>query len=156
MCQGEIRGITQPSECCHVQRVARLLAQPLSLRFNHEEFWDGLYSVPKLLVVAVSADSGALFERRVALGSAGEAAFGPSGRSSASFAASAVKTQAKNLHRAWSYRLRQLANFVESRFLELRILGLLRSSSAAKSRRGQAPGLKLQGSGGHVATALLV
>jgi len=47
----------------------RLLAAPLSLRFNHEEFWDGLYSVPKLLVV-VSADSGALFERRVALGSA--------------------------------------------------------------------------------------
>jgi len=44
----------------------------LSLRFNHEEFWDGLYSVPKLLMVAVCADSGALFERRVALGPARE------------------------------------------------------------------------------------
>jgi hypothetical protein len=51
----------------------------LSLRFKREKFWYGLYSVPKLLAVAVYADSGALFERRVALGSAREAALGPSG-----------------------------------------------------------------------------
>jgi hypothetical protein len=51
----------------------------LSLRFNREKFWYGLYSVPKLLAVAVYAYSGALFERRVALGSAREAPFGPSG-----------------------------------------------------------------------------
>ena len=36
--------------------------ESLSLRFKHEEFWDGLYSVPKLLVVAaLCAHSGALF-----------------------------------------------------------------------------------------------
>jgi hypothetical protein len=62
-----------------VRKVASLLAEALSLRFNQEEFWEGLYSVPKLLLVAVFADSGALFERRVALGSAREPAFGPSG-----------------------------------------------------------------------------
>src|SRR5215211_6587853 len=63
----------------------RLLAQALSLRFNQEEFWDGLYSVPKLLLVAVLPSSGALFERRVALGSARAPAFGPPGRSPAGF-----------------------------------------------------------------------
>jgi hypothetical protein len=51
----------------------------LSLRFKREKFWYGVKPVPKLLAVAVYADSGALFERRVALGSAREAAFGPSG-----------------------------------------------------------------------------
>jgi hypothetical protein len=79
MCQEVVRKLCNPSESRHVRKVARLLARPLSLRFNQGEFWDGLYSVPKLLVVAVFAGLGAPFERRVALGPAREAASWPSG-----------------------------------------------------------------------------
>jgi hypothetical protein len=41
--------------------------------------------IPKLLVVAVFAESGTLFERRVALGPAREPTSWPSGRSAAGF-----------------------------------------------------------------------
>src|SRR5215218_6116367 len=85
MYQEPTRRLADLSQRCHVRKFACLLARPLSLRFNQEEFWDGLYSVPKLLLVAVFPSSGALFERRVALGSAREPAFGPPGRSSAGF-----------------------------------------------------------------------
>nr|MDP9458219.1 hypothetical protein [Actinomycetota bacterium] len=42
----------------------------LSLHFNQEEFCDGLYVHRKTLAFAVFAGSGALFEGRVAFGSA--------------------------------------------------------------------------------------
>ncbi len=57
----------------------------LSLRFNQEEFCDGDKAHRKTLAFTVFADSGALFEGRVALGWSGEPAFGSSGRSSAGF-----------------------------------------------------------------------
>src|SRR5215211_147910 len=62
---------------------ALLLA--LSLRFNHEEFCDGLYLHRKTLAIAVFISSGAPLEGRVALGSAGKPAFGPPRRSPAGF-----------------------------------------------------------------------
>jgi len=57
----------------------------LSLRFNQEEFCDGDEARRKTLAFTIFAGSGALFERRVALGPAREATFGSSGRSSAGF-----------------------------------------------------------------------
>jgi len=55
------------------------------LRFNQEQFCDGDKAYRKTLWIAVPVSSGALFEGRVASGSAGEPAFGSSGRSSAGF-----------------------------------------------------------------------
>src|SRR5215207_8133407 len=49
----------------------------LSLRFNHEGFCDVLYLHRKPHAVTVFVGSGALLEGRVALGLAGEPAFGP-------------------------------------------------------------------------------
>ena len=57
----------------------------LSLRFNHEEFCDGLYVHRKTLHFAFFVDSGSLFDRRIPFSPAREAAFGPPGRSSAGF-----------------------------------------------------------------------
>src|SRR5215204_286616 len=58
---------------------------PLSLRFNHEGFCDVLYLHRKTLAVTVFVGSGALLEGRVALGLAGEPAFGPPRRPTAGF-----------------------------------------------------------------------
>src|SRR5215218_4975625 len=63
----------------------RLLAEPLSLRFNHEGFCDVLYLHRKPHAVTVFVGSGALLEGRVALGLAGEPAFGPPRRPTAGF-----------------------------------------------------------------------
>jgi hypothetical protein len=79
MSQTDLEQLSDRTWLSQIRKVASLSAQALSLRFKREKFWYGLYSVPKLLAVAVYADSGALFERRVALGSAREPAFGPSG-----------------------------------------------------------------------------
>jgi hypothetical protein len=52
MCQATVRRLHNPSESYHVRKVARLLARPLSLRFNHEGFCDELYvhrKTPRLL-----------------------------------------------------------------------------------------------------------
>src|SRR5215203_835161 len=69
----------------HVRKVAILLAEALSLRFNHEGFCDVLYLHRKTLAVTVFVGSGALLEGRVALGLAGEPAFGPPRRPTAGF-----------------------------------------------------------------------
>src|SRR5215210_2929208 len=63
----------------------RTLALRLSLRFNHERFCDVLYLHRKTLAVTVFVGSGALLEGRVALGLAGEPAFGPPRRPTAGF-----------------------------------------------------------------------
>src|SRR5215210_8198970 len=57
----------------------------LSLRFNHERFCDVLYLHRKTLAVTVFVGSGALLEGRVALGLAGEPAFGPPRRPTTGF-----------------------------------------------------------------------
>ena len=57
----------------------------LSLCFKHGEFCDGLYVHRKTFAFAVFADSGGLFEGRVAFGSARKAPFWPPGRSPAGF-----------------------------------------------------------------------
>ena len=62
-----------------------LSAQALSLRFNHEEFWDGLCVHPKTPVFAVFAGSGGLLDGRVAFRPARSAASGPSRGASAGF-----------------------------------------------------------------------
>jgi hypothetical protein len=64
---------------------SRVLLTGLSLRFNQEEFCDGLYPYRKTLAFSIFADSGSLFERRVAFRPAREAAFGSAGRSAAGF-----------------------------------------------------------------------
>src|ERR687897_902072 len=71
-----------PTRVSYPDEVTTLL---LSLRFNHEEFCDGHKAHRKTLAFAVSVGSGALLERRVALGSARTAAFWPSGRPPAGF-----------------------------------------------------------------------
>jgi hypothetical protein len=43
MYQGPVDRLENHSEHCHVRKVASLLAEPLSLRFNHEGFCDELY-----------------------------------------------------------------------------------------------------------------
>src|SRR5215217_586220 len=63
----------------------RLSAQALSLRFNQEGFCEGLYSIPKPLAFAQVIASGSRFDGRVALGPAGEPAFGSAGRPTAGF-----------------------------------------------------------------------
>src|SRR5215211_5698512 len=63
----------------------RLLAEALSLRFNHEGFCDVLYLHRKTLAVTVFVGSGALLEGWVALGLAGEPTFGPPRRPTAGF-----------------------------------------------------------------------
>ncbi len=65
--------------------IRSLLAEPLSLRFNQEEFCDGLYPYRKTLAFSIFANSGGHFDGRVAFRSAREAAFGPSGRPTAGF-----------------------------------------------------------------------
>src|SRR3954464_10626675 len=57
-----------------------LTKQALSLRFNQEGFCDGLYSIAKPLAFAQFCASGSRFDGRVALGPAGEPAFGSAGR----------------------------------------------------------------------------
>src|SRR5215212_4252211 len=61
------------------------ITESLSLRFNHEGFCDVLYLHRKTLAVTVFVGSGALLEGRVALGLAGEPAFGPPRRPTAGF-----------------------------------------------------------------------
>jgi transposase len=55
------------------------------LRFNQEEFCDGLYSIAKPLAFAHFTVSGSRFDGRVAFRSAREAAFGSPGRPTAGF-----------------------------------------------------------------------
>jgi hypothetical protein len=58
MCQGEAEKLSNSSEHCQVQKVASLLAQALSLRFNQEEFCDELYihrKSPRLLSSRIQA-----------------------------------------------------------------------------------------------------
>src|SRR5215217_4973800 len=57
----------------------------LSLRFNHREFCGELYGCHKTPSLPIFVDSSSLLEGRVAFGSAREATFWPSGRSSAGF-----------------------------------------------------------------------
>src|SRR5215217_2981512 len=61
------------------------LPNRLSLRFNHEEFCDGLYVRRKTSEGGIFGGSGALLDGRVAFGPAREAAFGSSGRPPAGF-----------------------------------------------------------------------
>src|SRR5215218_6096680 len=56
-----------------------------SLRFNHREFCGELYGCHKTPSLPIFVDSSSLLEGRVAFGSAREATFWPSGRSSAGF-----------------------------------------------------------------------
>src|SRR5215203_4664803 len=58
MYQEAVRKLCNPSESCHVRKVARLSARPLSLRFNQEEFCDELYihrKSPRLLSSRIQA-----------------------------------------------------------------------------------------------------
>ena len=66
--------------------LCRSSRRPLSLRFKHEGVlrWV-LYPSQNPLAFALFADSGSLFDRRVAFRSATEAAFGPPGRPTAGF-----------------------------------------------------------------------
>src|SRR5215218_2912466 len=69
----------------HVRKVVSLLAQALSLRFNHREFCGELYGCHKTPSLPIFVGSSSLLEGRVTFGSAREATFWPSGRSSAGF-----------------------------------------------------------------------
>jgi hypothetical protein len=68
-----------------LHRSHQVLKCALSLRFNQPEFCDGLYLHRKTLGLPVLVLSGAPLESRVALGPAGEPAFGSSGRPTAGF-----------------------------------------------------------------------
>src|SRR5215217_3826133 len=73
-------------ESCQVRKVTSLLAEALSLRFNHEGFCDGHKAHRKTpRVRPLRGLSGSLLDRRVAFRSAREAAFGPPRRPTAGF-----------------------------------------------------------------------
>jgi hypothetical protein len=76
-----------------------LLAQALSLRFNHEEFCDGHKARRKTPSLPIFADSSSLLEGRVVLGSAREAAFWPPGRSPARFRRPCGRAQVRQKRR---------------------------------------------------------
>src|SRR5215203_3901764 len=85
MCQEAVGRLSNPSERCHVRKVASLLARPLSLRFNHKGFATDVKLIAKLLAFAIFTVSGSRFDGRVAFRSARKAAFGPPGGPTAGF-----------------------------------------------------------------------
>src|SRR5215213_8933293 len=96
-----LRGIAQPSDCLLTHILLAYWRKLLGCVLTMRGFAMYIKLIAKPLAVALFTVSGSRFDRRVAFGSPREAAFGPSGRSSAG------RSSARFRRRGWCSQLHQ-------------------------------------------------